>query len=134
MTHTHSTTTCRLLVLLTLLALSLLTQPARVAATTSTEQKNALLDLYQTTGGAHWTWLVPSQKWAASSDPCLPPYWEGVQCSNVTSTSQDINGTNRVLSLNLTAHGLSGPLPDSLYVYMCVCIYIYMRFSLTLTR
>mmetsp|Transcript_73538 Transcript_73538/g.232222 ORF Transcript_73538/g.232222 Transcript_73538/m.232222 type:complete len:369 (-) Transcript_73538:51-1157(-) len=64
------------------------------------EEKNALLDLYQSTQGSLWR---VSDNWSPDADPCWDA-WYGVTC--------DEHG--RVISLELVDNGLVGPLPASL--------------------
>ena len=61
-------------------------------------QKNSLLALYNATSGGNWL-----NQWNVTADPCEPPGWYGVGCTN---------GNTTVSVLNLKNNHLFGTLPD----------------------
>ena len=61
------------------------------------DQKEALVSLYDATGGPFWT-----SKWNISSGPC-DSNWFGVRCDSFNVA---------VLSLSLSSNNLTGSLPD----------------------
>ena len=63
------------------------------------EQKNALIVLYNATGGPFWTIPFP---WKHSTDPCTSSWW-GVRCDPLKE---------RVIELFLIGYNLTGSLPD----------------------
>ena len=60
-------------------------------------QKNALIGLYNATGGSYWS---SSSFWLSAPDPCT---WEGVQCDGTSAN---------VIGINLPLNNLTGTLPD----------------------
>lgn len=71
----------------------------------------ALLDLYSSTGGEHWTWNGESGHWNFSNssvDPCdAEDRWQGVICINST-TSRNVN------IISLGSYNLNGTIPASI--------------------
>jgi len=74
-------------------------------------ERRALLDLYSSTGGEHWTWHGESGHWNfsdSSVDPCdAEDRWQGVICINST-TSRNVN------IISLGSYNLNGTIPASI--------------------
>merc|ERR1712010_410843 len=65
------------------------------------EQKDALMDLHDSTNGASWS---RSDNWGKADDVCT---WFGVSCNH------DPPGTSQVYSVILGANNLKGAIPAS---------------------
>uniref|UniRef100_A0A7S2CKC7 Leucine-rich repeat-containing N-terminal plant-type domain-containing protein n=1 Tax=Haptolina brevifila TaxID=156173 RepID=A0A7S2CKC7_9EUKA len=102
-----------------------------VASWAKVTDKEALVELYQSTGGANWTLssLAPYDEmmlpggndgWDLSKDPCPKAYngtWNGVGC--VDPCYYPIDGDDcsfgRITGLQLSHNNLEGTIPDSLF-------------------
>ena len=96
--------------------LFLLVQVNFVLAAVSTVEKNALVDLYQSTSGSIW---FTATNWL-TGDPC-ENLWFGVTC-NVDDTA--------VFSLHLPFNNLNGGIPDSTgYLLNLTSMFVIRQFK-----
>ena len=72
----------------------------------SSEERQALIDLYHEAGGKSWR---RSDNWLSSQSICT---WYGVTCSNDTSSSS--SGNQRVVQFSLYDNLLEGTIPSTL--------------------
>ena len=97
---------------LVLLTFLLLVQPVAFAQSflmsASTTERDALISLYNTTGGDSWGansgWKdSPTSADGFNEDPCVEPVWHGVTCTG-----------DSVTQLNLSYNQLTGEIPVEL--------------------
>lgn len=111
------------------IAVVLTSQVNSLTAQVSTEERNALISLYNSTGGANWT---DRSNWRNAGntdfgDPGTECTWYGVRCSgglilgvelvenNLTGEiPSDIGSFPNLLRLNLDRNHLSGPIPPGI--------------------
>ncbi len=89
-----------------LLLVLMLALPALMSALLDVREKEALVALYNTTGGE--SWVSTAAPWQLTADPCSAS-WHGVVCS--TDTPQ------HVVELSLSSMSLTGSLPAAISLF-----------------
>ena len=85
-------------------------------------QLHALSSLYNSTNGDSWYWQNETEYgsiWNFSDvnvNPCNPR-WQGINCTN----------TNRIVSVELNAHNLTGALPDDVFVNLTGLVELQLK-------
>lgn len=101
----------RYLLSILVLSLTLYWVDSIAASNIPDHERRALLDLYSSTEGEHWTWNGESGRWNftdPSVDPCdAEDRWQGIVCTNLTS-SRNVN------IISLGSYNLNGTIPVSI--------------------
>jgi hypothetical protein len=89
----------------------------------SSSEVNALYDFYQSLHGEYWLWRLPESKFGAiwnfttypntNINPCNDN-WQGITCTNVTSSSSPSVVTQSISSMILSQYNLTGTIPSSI--------------------